>query len=266
MPLFTGLKISRVSLIISAFFFLSCLTGGLAPAAEQETVTVFSAGSTINAVTDIAKLFMQLQQGRVLTSFAASSTLAKQIENGAPAEVYISANAKWMDYLEEKKVIDPETRFDLLSNRIVLVAPFGSKITRVDIKNGFDLAGLLGDDRLAMGDPDHVPAGIYARKALEALGVWESVAGKVARSKDVRAALVLVERGETPLGVVYATDAAISNKVSVVGTFPENSHPAIVYPAALVGSRHSLVSRRFIQFLKSSEAKAVFRKYGFAVR
>jgi molybdate transport system substrate-binding protein len=259
-------KLDHILRITSVLLVLSGVTAGCATAAEQETVTVFSAGSTINAVTDIAGLFMQQKQGRVVTSFAASSTLAKQIENGAPAEVYISANAKWMDYLEEKKIIDAATRFDLLSNRIVLVAPAGSKVIHVDIKTGFALADLLGDDRLAMGDPDHVPAGIYGRKALETLGIWDSVAGKVARSKDVRAALALVERGETPLGVVYTTDAAISKNVSVVGTFPETCHPPIVYPAALVGSRHSQVARRFIEFLKTPDAKAVFKRYGFSVR
>ena len=250
-----------VSLLCLTFVFT-----GTATAAEQETVTVFSAGSTINAVTDIANLFMQKQMGKVVTSFAASSTLAKQIDNGAPAEVYLSANKKWMDYLQERNVIDPQTRIDLLSNRIVMVAPTGCVITRVDIKPGFDLAGILGDGRLAMGDPDHVPAGIYGRKALESLGVWDSVAKKVARSKDVRAALALVERAETPLGVVYATDAAVTGKVSVVGTFPQDSHPPIVYPAALVGKKHTPVAKRFLLFLQSDDARAIFEKYGFSVK
>ena len=204
--------------------------------------------------------------GRFVSSFASSSTLAKQIESGAPADVYLSANKKWMDYLEERKMIDPTTRFDLLSNRIVLVVPADSNIKRIAIAAHFELAKLLGDGHLAMGDPDHVPAGMYGKRALEKLGVWETVKGKVARAKDVRAALALVERGEVPLGEVYATDASISNKVRVVGVFPEDSHPQIVYPVALVAGRDTPVARRFLTFLKGSEARAVFEKYGFKVR
>jgi molybdate transport system substrate-binding protein len=150
-----------------------------------------------------------------------------------------------------------------LSNRIVLIAPEDSPMDHIDIHSGFDLVKLLGDGRLAMGDPDHVPAGIYGMRALEKLGVWSRVEKRIARAKDVRAALALVERGETPLGQVYATDAAISNKVKVVGVFPQGSYPPVVYPVAIVAGGKSEGTIRFIEFLKSPEAGAVFEKYGF---
>jgi molybdate transport system substrate-binding protein len=258
----------RWMIVFSVLLTLPLLVGisGQAMAAEAETVTVFAAASTTNAVTEIGQLFENGKTGKFRTSFASSSTLAKQIEQGAPADVFISADKKWMDYLETRKMIEPDTRFDLLGNRIVLIAPKGSPINRIDIRPGFDLVKLLSDGRLAMGDPDHVPAGIYGMQALEKLGVWSSIEKRVARAKDVRAALALVERGETPLGLVYSTDAAISDKVKVVGVFPNESHPPIVYPAAIVAGRKSDVAGRFIGFLKSPEAKAVFEKYGFTVR
>jgi molybdate transport system substrate-binding protein len=216
-------------------------------------------------MTDIAGIFQNKKQGKVIHSFASSSTLAKQIVNRAPADVFLSANPKWMNYLAEKSMIEPKTRFDLLGNSIVLIAP-GDAAVKIKIAPQFDLAGLLGDGKLAMGDPAHVPAGMYGKKALEKLGVWASVEPKVARAKDVRAALALVERGEAPLGVVYATDAAISKKVKVAGVFPEDSHPPIVYPVALVQGRASAAAKRFLEFLKSPDGAKVFRKYGFTVR
>jgi molybdate transport system substrate-binding protein len=172
-----------------------------------------------------------------------------------------------MDFLEEKKAVDKATRFDLLGNRIVLIAPLGSPTKTVDIKSGLALAELLGrDGRLSLGDPEHVPAGMYGKKALENLGLWESVKDHLAPMKDVRAALVLVERAEAPLGLVYATDAAISKKVRVVGTFPVESHPPIVYPVAVVASGKTGAAAAFMEFLKSPEARTVFEKYGFDVR
>lgn len=231
----------------------------------KEKVTVYAAASTTNAVTKIANMFSAMNKGEVTLSFASSSTLAKQIENGAPADVYISANKKWMDYLENKNMIESKTRFDLLGNRIVLITPLADK-RKVDIVPGFKLAELLGQGRLSMGDPDHVPAGIYGKKALESLGIWKEVAPLVARAKDVRAALALVERGETPFGIVYATDAAISRKINVAGIFPENSHPVIVYPAAIMIGRQTPAAMRFLAFLKSDAARSVFETYGFTVR
>ncbi len=234
--------------------------------ADTDTVTVFAAASTTNAITDIGKMFTEKGKGKFVPSFASSSTLAKQIESGAPANVYLSANQKWMDYLDEKKVIVPSSRFDLLANTIVLIVPGDSKVKKVEIGPGFDLVKLLGDGRVAMGDPDHVPAGIYGKQALEHLGLWKAVEPKVARSKDVRAALTLVERGETPFGIVYATDAAISDKVKIVGTFPADTHPPIVYPVALVKGKDTAVAKSFLDFLKTNEAKAVFKKYGFTAK
>lgn len=249
-------------LLVLAFWalLLPCTHGSAAG-----KVTVFAAGSTTNAVTDICNLFTEKKMGRVTPCFASSSTLAKQIDHGAPADVYLSANPKWMNFLEKNNLIEPGTRFDLLGNRIVLIAPLDSKM-EISIGPGFDLPGLLGDEKLAMGDPDHVPAGIYGKQALESLGVWAAVAPKVARSKDVRAALALVERGEVPLGVVYATDAAISKKVKVVGVFPEKSHPSITYPAALVAGKATTGAKTFLEFLKTPDAKAIFEKYGFSLQ
>lgn len=234
-------------------------------AADSGKVTLFAAASTTNAITDISKVFMEKKMGQITTSFASSSTLAKQIDHGAPADIYLSANPKWMDFLEKRNIIEPGTRFDLLGNRIVLIAPLDSKM-KVTIAKGFDLTGLLGDEKLAMGDPDHVPAGIYGKQALEYLDVWEAVAPKVARSKDVRAALMLVERGEAPLGIVYATDAAISKKVKVLAVFPEDSHPSITYPVALVAGKATPAAQAFLGFLKTQDAKTIFEQYGFSVR
>jgi molybdate transport system substrate-binding protein len=234
--------------------------------AARADVVVFAAASTTNAVTEIEKLYAARDLGRVTTSFASSSTLAKQIASGAPADVYLSANRKWMDYLESRNMIDKESRLDLLGNRIVLISPENGMLKSIQVAPGFSLAAALGrDGRLSMGDPDHVPAGIYGKQALEKLGVWNQVADRLAPMKDVRAALVLVERGESPLGLVYATDAAISKKVRVVGTFPEESHAPIVYPVAAVAGGRLAAATRFIEFLRSPESRAVFDKYGFSV-
>jgi len=250
---------------IALLMFWLCPAHGV-EAAEMETVTVFAAASTTNAVTDIGQLFMDQQKGRVITSFASSSTLAKQIDNGAPADIYISANKKWMDYLESQKMIVPESRINLVSNSIVLIVPSQSRVKHVEIRPDFPLADLLGDGRLAMGDPDHVPAGIYGKEALMRLNVWEGVKDRVAGMKDVRAALALVERGEVPLGLVYSTDAAISLKVRVVGVFPAETHSPIVYPAAIVVGHASPAANRFMAFLGSPSARAVFERYGFSAR
>ncbi|WP_269526870.1 molybdate ABC transporter substrate-binding protein [Coraliomargarita parva] len=230
------------------------------------TVTVFAASSATNAVQDLAKLYEAQTGVHVVTSFASSSTLAKQIEQGAPADVFISANPKWMDYLEKAAKLVDGTREDLLGNRIVLIAPRDSPVDSVAIQAGLDLVTLLGPDgRLGMGDPAHVPAGIYGKQALESLGLWSVVESRTAPMSDVRAALAIVERGETPFGVVYATDAAMSGKVKVVGVFPEGSHAPIVYPAAVVSTTQLEASDEFRSFLKTAEAQAVFGKYGFAL-
>jgi molybdate transport system substrate-binding protein len=201
----------------------------------------------------------------VVSSFASSSTLAKQIANGAPANLFISADEDWMNYLDERRLIVRESRLNLLSNKLVVVSPLDSNLT-VELVPNFPLAQLLGRERLAVGDPDHVPAGKYAKAALEKLGVWSQVESKLARAENVRAALALVERGECPLGIVYSSDARISQKLKVVATFPEESHPLITYPAALVAEKDTDVARAFLDFLKGPDARLVFEKYGFGVK
>ena len=258
-------RISTCFLVMVGLILAACLANNPPAIAAEGSTTVFAAASTTNAITDIARLFKEKNKGTVTHSFASSSTLAKQIANGAPADVYVSANPKWMNYLAKKKMIVPGSRFDLLGNRIVLIAPKDSSL-KIKIAPHFDLARVLGDGKMAMGDPAHVPAGIYGKQALEKLGVWKAVEPKVARAKDVRAALALVERGEAPVGLVYATDAAISKRVKVIGVFPEDSHPPIVYPVALVKGRATPTARSFIEFLTSPDAKGIFEKYGFTVR
>ncbi len=258
-------KIQRSLTCAVALIMLSWAWGLTAavPAAESDTVTVFAAASTTNAVNDIGKVFADKGLGKIVASYASSSTLAKQIENGAPASVFISADESWANYLEERKLIEPGSRFDLLTNKLVLIAPSDSTISKVEIGPKFDLSKLLGNGKLATGDPDHVPVGKYAKAALEKLGAWGSIESKLARAADVRGALTLVERGEAPLGIVYSTDAAITPKVKVVGVFPADSHPKIVYPVALVAGKATPSAKKFLELLKTPEAKAIFEKYGF---
>lgn len=259
----TILKRSRTCIFVSFILILTFL--GSATAGESNKVLVFAAASTTNATDEIGQLFSQKKYGVFTPSFASSSTLAKQIAAGAPANVYISANPKWMAFLDDKGLIEKGTRCDLLGNRIVLIAPADSDL-KIDIHKGFNLSGILGNEKIAMGDPDHVPAGIYGKQALVHLGVWDDIASKVVRAKDVRTALVFVERGEVPLGIVYATDAAITDKVKVVGIFPENSHPPIVYQAGIVKENNTKTGLAFYEFLKSPEASVIFNKFGFSVK
>jgi molybdate transport system substrate-binding protein len=230
--------------------------------AQERPVTAFAAASLKEAMDELARRFESAGGGRVLVSYAASPALARQIENGAPADIFISADLDWMDYLEKRKLVRAATRANLLSNRLVLIAPADSKAV-FTIGPRFPLAALLGDKRLAMADPDSVPAGKYGRAALEALEVWAQVAPKVARAENVRAALALVARGEAPLGIVYATDALAERKVRVIGEFAAHLHPPIVYPAALTSGSKSESAGRFLQFLRSAEARPVWQQYGF---
>ena len=232
---------------------------------ERKSVTVFGAASTTNVITEISRIFERTTQVKVTHSFASSSALARQIAAGAPADIYLSANPKWMDYLAERNMIEPDSRVALLGNRIVFIAARERRSSFPGASIA-DLIELLGDDKLAMGDPIHVPAGIYGKQALTNLGLWKSVESKVAPTRDVRAALALVERGETPLGIVYATDAAISEKVDVIRSFPADSHPPIVYPVALVKDRGTAPARDFLAFLGSPEAREIYRSHGFTVR
>jgi len=225
---------------------------------------VLAAASLQEAMTDAADVWARQHEKPVL-SFAGSSALARQIEAGAPADLFVSADEEWMDYVARKGLIRAGTRAPFLSNRLVLIAPAGSRAT-LTIGRGFPLARALGTGRLAMADPDAVPAGKYGAAALTSLGVWDRVKGKVARAENVRAALALVERGEAPFGIVYATDAAASKKVRVVGTFPPRSHPPIAYPIALLKTSTNRDAEAFRRFLLSREGKAIFARRGFAVR
>lgn len=234
-------------------------------AAAADEIVVFAAASLKTAIDDISAAWTEETGNTAKLSLAGSSTLAKQIQQGAPADVFISANVQWMDVLQDGKLIDPATRRDLLTNRIVLIA-HGQSAAAVDIRPGFDLAGLLKDGRLAMALVDSVPAGIYGKAALTSLGVWEAVAPKVAQADNVRAALALVARGEAPYGIVYATDAAASDNVTIVGTFPSNTHPAIIYPGAVMSSSKATdAAKSFMAFLASDEAKPLFERQGFTV-
>jgi molybdate transport system substrate-binding protein len=247
-----------------AMLLAVAMSGGGRPAiAQNARVTVFAAASLKNAL-DAVNVKWQEQTGApAVISYAASSTLAKQIENGAPADIYISADLKWMDYLQQHHLIEPQTRIDLLGNQLVLIAPKDNAV-RATIAAGFPLARLLGAGRLAMADPAAVPAGIYGKAALTRLGVWPSVADRVAAAENVRAALALVARGETPLGIVYKTDAAVEPAVRIVATFPPDSHPPIVYPMALTRTARPAAAA-FAAYLRGPAARAIFTAQGFTV-
>lgn len=238
-----------------------------APAAAdaKAPVVVFAAASLKNALDAIAKDWTKESGVEVKASYAASSALAKQIEQAAPADLFISADVPWMDYVADKGLIDPATRVDLLGNRLVLVAAKDWSKGDVELKSGADLAGLLGDGRLAMGEPGSVPAGKYGKAALEKLGIWDKVQSKVAGAENVRAALALVSRGEAPLGIVYKTDAAADPNVKVIGTFPDGSHPPIVYPAAKLKSATSGAAGDLLKRLSSGPARKSFEAAGFTV-
>lgn len=234
------------------------------PAQAAEKVTVFAAASLKNALDDVTAAW-QAESGKEATiSYAASSALAKQIESGAPADIFISADLDWMDYVGKKNLIKEDTRKNLLGNRIVLVATL-DKAGPVEIEKGFELAKLLGDGRLAMGAVDSVPAGKYGKAALESLGVWSSVEDKVAGAESVRAALLLVSRGEAPYGIVYQTDAAADKDVKIVGTFPEDSHKPIVYPIAILSESKNADAVSLLDYIESGKAVPFFEKQGFTV-
>lgn len=232
---------------------------------HADTLVVFAAASLTNALQDIGKAFETRSGHTVKFSFAASSALARQIEAGAQAQIFLSADEQWMDYLAERKLLAAGTRTDLLGNSLVLVTPTDSKAS-VTLKPGFDLAALLGDGRLATGDPAHVPVGKYAKDALTKLGAWQVAEPRLVRADSVRAALVLVERGEVPAGIVYATDAAVSPKVRVAGVFPADMHAPITYPAAIVAGQDTPAARAFMQWLRGNDSTAVFTRYGFSIK
>lgn len=248
----------------AALGFAAMLFAAMPGAFAQENPVVLAAASLKNALDDINSAWTEASGKQAVISYASSSALAKQIEEGAPADMFISADLKWMKYLSERDLINPETEQQLLGNRIVLIAGANSDVS-AKIEPGFDLAGLLGDERLAMGNVDSVPAGRYGKAALESLGVWDSVSSKIAQAENVRAAMALVSLGEAPLGIVYQTDAAADSDVKIVDLFPENTHQPIIYPVALTADTSNPAAGEFLSFLRTEKAKELFEKQGFTV-
>lgn len=255
---------------------MRCLKGALAslalttylivasPVVVAADVTVFAAASLKEAMDDQAKQFEASTGNKVVVSYGASNTLAKQIEAEAPADIFISADLDWMEYLNQRHLIAANARFNLLRNTLVLIAPSSSSST-LQIGPNFDLAAALGTEKLAMANPDSVPAGKYGKSALEKLGVWAGVEKQVARAENVRAALALVSRGEAPFGIVYKTDALADKGVKVVATFPPDSYPPIIYPAAVLTTSKSTAAIPLLDYLRSASARPVWKKYGFGL-
>lgn len=234
------------------------------PSVAADKVVVFAAASLKNALDAASAAWTAEMKNEAAISYAASSALAKQIQEGAPANIFISADMDWMNTLAGDKLIDVGSVVQLLGNDIVLIVAKDSKAD-IRVEQGFDLAGFLGDGKLAMGDVKGVPAGKYGKAALEALGAWPAVESKVAMAENVRAALKLVATGEAVAGVVYATDAAAEPAVRIVGTFPAESHPKIIYPAGLVAASTSPEAEAFLAYLKGDAAQAIFKAQGFTV-
>lgn len=241
---------------------LTCAALAWGPgAAQQRPVTVFAAASLQNALSEAGRAWTAKTGKTVRFSFAASSALARQIEQGVPGDIFVSADGDWMDYLAKQNLIVRPSRTNILTNRLALIAPAGST-TRLSLVKGFPLARALGSGRLAMAAPQ-VPAGKYGQAALTSLGVWDAVKNRTARGENVRTALQFVARGEAPFGIVYDTDARAEPKVRIVGLFPSGSHPQVLYPAALVSGANADAAA-FLQYLKSGEAAAIFARYGFS--
>ncbi|MEA2838370.1 MAG: molybdate transport system substrate-binding protein [Bradyrhizobium sp.] len=230
--------------------------------AQDKTLTVFAAASMKNALDEIDAAYTAKTGVKIVASYAASSALAKQIEQGAPADIFASADTDWMDYAASKKSINEPTRVNLLGNTIVLIAPKDSRVDNVTIGQGFDLSKLAGDGKIATGDVKAVPVGKYAKASLEKLGAWSAAEPKFAMAESVRAALTLVSRGEAALGIVYSTDAKVDPGVKIVGIFPADSHPAIIYPVAATTTAKPEAAD-YLAFLRSTAAKTIFDKYGF---
>lgn len=244
--------------------FIIALVGAPQPLIAQEQITVFAAASLKNALDEANAAFTKAAGTKIVASYEASSALAKQIEQGAPADVFISADLRWMDYVAEHKLIKPDTRINLLGNKLVLIAPAGSKLGHIAIDQGIDIAKLAGDGRIAVADVKAVPAGLYAKAALEKLGAWATAEPNLAQAANVRATLAFVARGETPIGIVYETDAKVEQKVKIIGTFPDGSYPPVTYPVAATTDTQKTNVAQYLGFLRSSAAKAIFEKYGFS--
>jgi len=243
--------------------FLCCVLGTPVVAADRErpTLRVFAAASLTNVLDELSAAWEKNGGMPVKTSYAASSVLARQIEAGGRADVFISADQEWMDYLQSRNLVDKPTRRNLVGNRLVLIAPSDSTL-QLKIAPGFDLAGALGKRRLATADPDTVPVGRYARSALVTLGVWDEVQDRLVRADNVRSAMMFVARGESPLGIVYATDALADSEVRIVDTFPENTHAPITYPGATIrGARAEAIA--YLNYLASPAVRDTWRRFGF---
>ena len=257
--------------ILSLFLGLSLMlahTTSTASAAQASIhprlkITVFAAASLKESVDAIAVAWKKQSGQEVVVSYAASSALAKQIEQGAPADIFISADVEWMDYLQKAAKIDKKTRFNLVGNQLVLIAPASSKQVAISLNKSDGLLKALGDGRLAVAETASVPAGRYAKQSLTKMEVWGNVSTRLAQAENVRAAMAFVARGESPLGIVYSTDAKAEPKVRVVATFPDNSHDAIIYPAAKVATADATLTSGFLAFLKNKKAKAIFKQTGF---
>lgn len=254
-------EFSRRAVVTACACFL--LNGVSFATETPKPITVFAAASLTDALQEVSNAYTKSSGVPIRLSFAASSALARQIEAGAKADVFFSADAEWVDYLLQRSLINPQTRRDVLTNRLVLIAPLDSK-TSLQIAPGFPIGAAMGKTRLATGDPDSVPVGRYARSALSTLGVWNEVADRVVRAENVRVALAYVARGEASLGIVYETDALIEKKVRVVGIFPASSHLPIVYPIVLTRNA-SPNAQSYAAFVVGPEAAAIFKKYGFSV-
>jgi molybdate transport system substrate-binding protein len=259
-------SVRRRRAVVAGLLLAATLVAGAPRAmAADGDVLVFAAASLKNALDAIMTAYAREKGGRVTASYAASSALAKQLEQGAPAQLFVSADLDWMDYAEQRGLIAKESRGNLLGNSLVLIAGRDAATGEVALQPGLDLAPLLGEGRLAVGDVKAVPAGKYAKAALEKLGAWPGVEGRLAQAENVRAALAFVSRGEAPLGVVYRTDAAADPNVRIVGTFPKDSHPPIVYPAALTANAGAPAAA-FLAYLRTSPtARAAFQQQGFTV-
>ncbi len=241
----------------------AALTAGFAVSAKAQEITVYAAASMTDALEAIAAP-LRAKGVAAKFSFGSSSTLARQIENGAPADVFVSADEEWMNYLATRNLIVPDSRKTFAGNDLVLIAP-ADKPAKIEISRSTDFPALLGPQgRIATGDPAHVPVGRYAKAALENLGHWNAIGNRIAGAENVRVALTLVERGEAPFGIVYGTDAKSSPRVAVVGTFPAGSYPPVTYPAAIVAKRDAKPARDFIAFLSSAEGKAILQRFGFS--
>ncbi len=234
----------------------------LAHSAQPRPITVFAAASLKESLDEAAAAWTRRSGQKVSISYAASSALAKQIEQDAPADVFISADGEWMDYLQQRKLIDASTRANLVGNRLVVIAPAASALRRLPLKPDA-LRRALGDGRLAIAETTSVPAGRYGKQAFTALGLWGTVSGQLAQADNVRAAMAFVSRGEAPLGIVYATDAQAEPKVRVVASIPAGAHDVIVYPVARLAKTPPAVAKGFLAFLRGNEAKAIFKRAGF---